>query len=358
MVRLLLNDYIKKLILILLSFVTIYILFLTIPYIVNIFGFIFKIIFPFVIAFSIAFILQPIVNYFQSLGIKRWLAVVIVLLIFAIILALIIGLTIPKLLLEVNQIIKEFPIIIEDIKEILNNFAKRFDFLPEGYQPNYDNINGFISKYVIKLENLPITVINKLGSILGFIVLVPMILLYFLLDYEKILCYFRNFLIKKNMIKFKEYLAELNKKMGRYFRGLFLVMIILSTAFSIVFSIINLKFAVFFAIILGITNVIPYIGAYIGAVLPVGFALTESPQKALIVLIICIIIQTLESDLLSPYIHGKRTNIHPLIVMLGVIVFGALFGIIGMMISLPVLLILKITFTHYPIRFKKTSLIK
>jgi predicted PurR-regulated permease PerM len=358
MVRLLLNDYIKKLIIILLTVVTVYVLFLVYPYIFAILGFVFKIVFPFLIAFAIAFILQPMVNYFQKLGVKRWLSVIIVISIFIFIVALIIVLTVPKLLTEMKQIIIEFPQITERIKIIVNDFAKRFDFLPDGYQPNFDNLNGFLNKYVIKLEQFPGTLITKIGSVIGFIVLVPMILIYFLLDYEKILCNARNFLIKKNMIRFKEYLADLNNQMGRYFRGIFIVVLIVSIAFSIAFYIVDLKFAIFFALILGFTNVIPYLGSYIGAVLPVGFALTESPQKALVVIIICIIIQTLESDLLTPYIHGRRTNIHPLIVMLGLLVFGALFGIIGMMIAVPILLIVKITLQHYPLKIKKTSFIK
>ena len=109
---------------------------------------------------------------------------------------------------------------------------------------------------------------------------------------------------------------------------------------------------------LGITNIIPYLGAYIGAVLPVTFALTESPQKALVVIIICITIQTIESNMISPYIHGRRTNIHPLVVVLGLLIFGGLFGIIGMMVAVPILLIFKITLKHYPIKLKKVSLIK
>ena len=150
--RALLNDYIKKLIIILLTVVTVYVLFLIFPYIGSILKFVFKIIFPFIIAFSIAFILQPLVNYFQKLGLQRWLSVIIVVLIFVFVISLIVMLTVPKLFMEVKEIIKEFPIITEEIKVIINNFAKKFDFLPNGYQPNFDNINGFVNKYIIKLE--------------------------------------------------------------------------------------------------------------------------------------------------------------------------------------------------------------
>lgn len=326
------------------------------PLITSIFNFVVKILTPFIIAFALAFVLQPVVNFFQTKGLKRGLAVAVVLLIFVVVSILTIVLTVPHLVSEIKLLVKKVPIILDDVKEIINNFANNFNFLPKDYQPNYDNINGFLSDYIVKLEHLPQTILNKTTKILGTLVLVPMILIYFLLDYEKILCSIRNFLIKKDMIRIKNYLGELNKTMGSYFRGVFIVMLILSTAFSIAFFIIGLDFAIFFGLIIGITNVIPYIGSYIGAAFPFLFALAESPQKAILVVITSIILQTLESDLLTPYVQSKQIKIHPLIVILSLLIFGTLFGIIGMMVAVPVLSIIKITLKHYPLRIKKKTL--
>jgi len=355
-VRFLINDYIKKLILVLLLVVTAYVFFLLLPYLATIFRFVIKIITPFIIAFAIAFILQPIVCFFNKKGLSRGLSVAVVLLIFVAAVILTLVLTVPHLVTELKLLIAKVPDILEDIKGILDDFAKLFKFLPEKYQPNYENVNGFLSKYMSKLGNIPENILNKLTSILSTLVLVPMILIYFLLDYEKILCALRNYLIKNNKIRFKNYLADLNKIMGSYFRGVFLVMIILTIAFSIAFFIIDLEFAIFFGLIIGITNIIPYVGSYIGGAFPFVFALAESPQKAFTVLAISVVFQTLESDLLSPYIHSKRVKIHPLIVLFTLIVFGSLFGIFGMMVAVPILSMIKITLKHYPLRIKKKNL--
>jgi predicted PurR-regulated permease PerM len=304
---------------------------------------------PFIIAFALAFVLQPVVRFFQNKGLGRGLSVIVVLTLFVVVVFLIVQTTLPHLIKEIKQLIVELPKITSEIKELLNNFSKRFDFLPSDYQPNFDNINTFFSRYVIRLGNFPKIFVDRIISYLSIMILVPMILIYFLLDYEKILCGIRNFLVRNNKVRLKNYLADLNKIMGSYFRGVFIVMIIISTVFSIVFTFLGLDFAVFFGIIIGLTNIIPYLGSYIGGALPLLFALLESPQKALLVLIFSVIIQTIESDVLTPYIQSKHIKIHPLIVILGLLVFGSLFGVIGMMVAVPILSIIKITLKHYPI---------
>lgn len=349
-----LNDKLNKILYIILIGVLLYIGMLLLPYLLVVLRFIIRIIIPFIIAFAIAFILQPMVRFFQNRKISRGLSVIIVLAIFVAAIFILAQATIPHFVKDVKLLISDLPKITSELEELLNNFAKKFDYLPVEYRPNFDNISSFFSKHIIKIGNFPTTFFNKFLSYISIIILVPMILIYFLLDYEKILCKFRNYLTTHNKIRFKNYLADLNKIMGSYFRGVFIVMIIVSVAFTIAFWSIGLEFALFFGIIIGVTNIIPYVGAYIGGSLPVLFALLDSPKKAIIVVIISIILQTLESDVLTPFVQSRHIKIHPLIVLLSLIVFGALFGIIGMMISLPILSILKITFEHYPINiFKK-----
>lgn len=345
----LLNDYIKKLIFILLLVVTIYVAILLLPYFLVVVKFIAKLFIPFLIAFALAFILQPVVRFFQNKGLNRVLSVVVVLILFILIIIFSVQISLPHFVNDVKILIVKIPNITDQLKALFDNFSQKFDYLPSNYQPNFDNINNFINTYIIKLGNFPKMFLDKFMAYLSMMILVPMILIYFLLDYEKILCTIRDALIKHNKIRFKNYLADLNKIMGAYFRGVFLVMIIVSMAFTLAFYLIGLDFALFFGIILGITNIIPYLGAYIGGALPVLFALLESPKKALIVIIICFVIQTLESDLLTPYVQSKRIKIHPLVVLLTLLLFASLMGIFGMMIAVPVLSIIKITLKHYPI---------
>lgn len=345
------NVYIKKLILFLLSILSIYVFVLIFPYIKSFFNLSLKVLLPFIISFVLAFILQPLVVVVQKKVKKRGLAVLIVLTMLIIIIIVLLKTTIPYSVKEVKELIENFPTILSELENMINNFAKKFDFLPIDYQPTFANINQFLSSYVIRVSELPQSIFNKFTNYVSVIITIPVILVYLLLDYEKILCNIRDNLTKKGKINFKNYLGELNQKMTSYFRGTFIVMIILIIVCTIAFMFAKLSYPLFFACIIAITNVIPYVGPYIGGAFPVVFALLDDPKKALIILIIVVAVQLIESNFLTPFIQSKQTENHPLLVILFLLLFGKLFGIIGMLIAVPVLTIIKTTYKYYPLKF-------
>ena len=350
------TNGIKKLIFILLLILTIYIFYLSLPFIIDIFKFILKMVIPFLISFTVAYILQTIVVFVNKRVKKRGISVLIVVGTFVGAIVLISYLVIPHLIEEVKVLIDRLPIISEQIQEMLDNLSNRLDFLPESYRPTFDNLNVYFEGAIDNISKWPEKIVNEFFSYFSIVVIIPMIIIYFLLDYEKILCYFRDYLIKKNKIHFKNYLGELNQVISSYIRGTFLVMIILIVTCTSVFIFMDLDFALFFAIIIAITNIIPYLGPYIGAIFPVLYALIDSPSKAFFVALAMFIIQTIESNFLTPYINGKRIKTHPLIVILALLIFGGLFGILGMILAVPILAILRITIKYYPLFQKKSSI--
>ena len=349
------NLYIKKIVLFLLSILSVYVFILIFPYIRNTLLFILKVLIPFIISFVLAFILQPLVVVIQKKVKKRSIAVMIVIILLISLIAIVLKTTIPYSVREVKELIKNFPTILNELEEIINSFASKFDFLPIDYQPTFENINEFLSSYVIKVSELPQTILNKFANYVSIIVVIPVILIYLLLDYEKILCYIREKLVKAGKNNLKNYLGELNQKMTSYFRGSFLVMIILILVCTIAFLITKLSYPLFFACIIAVTNVIPYIGPYLGGAFPVIFAFLESPKKALVILIIVVVVQMIESNFLTPYIQSKQTENHPLLVILFLLLFGKLFGIIGMLVAVPILTILKTTLKYYPFKLLFSS---
>ena len=110
---------------------------------------------------------------------------------------------------------------------------------------------------------------------------------------------------------------------------------------SVVFSLIGLRAPVLFALFCAITNVIPYVGPYIGAVpaLIVGFAI--SPTVGLLTLIAIVIIQFVEGNFLQAMLMSKTTKLHPVTIIMGLLIFGHYWGIIGMVLSTPIIAVLK-----------------
>ena len=83
--------------------------------------------------------------------------------------------------------------------------------------------------------------------------------------------------------------------------------------------------------------VVPYFGAIIGAIPPVLFALTDSPGKALAVLIVYVLVQQIESNMIVPLVMSRTTRLHPALIAIGVVVVGNLFGVVGLFVAVPII---------------------
>ena len=102
-------------------------------------------------------------------------------------------------------------------------------------------------------------------------------------------------------------------------------------------TIVGLDFAIFFAVLSALLVVVPYFGAIAGAIPPTLFALTDSPGKALVVLVVYVLVQQIESNITIPVIMAQRVRLHPAVVAIGVVVVGQLFGFVGLFVAVPIL---------------------
>lgn len=317
------------------------------PFLLNILVFIKNIILPFFFGFLLAYILEPIVKWLEKYLRKRKYAVFVtfVFLIFLVVLA--IKLTFPFIQNELFGLTDKLPEIINNLEIKINKFSENFSFLPESYQPNFTNISNIIINMFSKID--PQKIFSKTISNVANIIIIPVILLYALIDYPKILNTGKEYLARKENYHFIEYLGKLNDFFSSYIKTTLIVMFLMIITSTIVFTVIGLDYPLFFGIIIGITNIIPYIGPYIGGAFPVIYALSSSSTAMITVLISIIALQFVESNLLTPYLHSKRSGTHPILVILSLSLFGSLFGIIGMVFAVPILKFIEITFTYYPI---------
>ena len=112
-------------------------------------------------------------------------------------------------------------------------------------------------------------------------------------------------------------------------------------------TIIGLDFAIFFAVLSALLVVVPYFGAIAGGIPPVLFALTESPGRALVVLVVYMLVQQLESNVTIPVVMAQRTRMHPAVIAIGVVVVGQLFGFVGLFVAVPILSLIVISVEEF-----------
>ena len=146
---------------------------------------------------------------------------------------------------------------------------------------------------------------------------------------------------------------EITSNLRVFVKGTLLDTVILFIMSLITFSITGMPYALLFAIFASITNVIPFIGPYIGGVPAVLVSLSVSMKLGIVVLIEVIILQFIESSFIHPYIMSKGLKINPIIILIGLIVFGYFFGIIGVLISTPLISVIKSVYEYYEADIKK-----
>ncbi|MBA3901806.1 MAG: AI-2E family transporter [Bacteroidetes bacterium] len=194
-------------------------------------------------------------------------------------------------------------------------------------------------------QSLTNIIFSIVGSITVFI-LIP-IYIFLFLYYRDFLQEFIVKLYKKNSM---EYIRGMTIKIQQvsksYVGGMFLVSLILSIINTIVLWILGVDHAVFFGFFAGFLNIIPYIGPIVGSILPITFALLtkDTIWVSVAVFIYFYVVQLIESYIFIPAIVGKHVNMNPLIVILALFVGYYIWGIVGMVLIVPVTAILKRVF--------------
>ncbi|RDW19275.1 AI-2E family transporter [Oceanobacillus arenosus] len=324
----------------------IYLLVKSFPFYSSFFSFLWKLSIPFLIAILIAYLLYPIIKKIHSYNIHKGIAILLIYVLFFGGIAYLIYRVYPMIVLQVRDLADNFPKIIDLYERMILNVYEYTSFLPETVHDKMDQL-------IYRMENSLDSVLNKLVG--GFtkifdmvivITVIPVLVFYFLKDYDKMKGYFKRFIPNKYRVQVSKMVHAIDENLGSYIRGQLLICLIITIIALIIFKLLHIEYALLLAVILGITNLIPYFGPIIGAIPAVAIAATTSGSMVLFVIISVFVIQTIEGNLLSPYIVGKSIAIHPVAIILALLVGSQLFGVIGMILAVPILTIMKVIVKH------------
>lgn len=309
-------------------------------------GNILKVISPLFIGFVIAWLFNPLVNKMTKKGLSRILASLIVYVVFILFLILFFRIFIPIIYNELNELISTIPGIISKITNFVNEIFAKIDIEELDVVSIKNNILDAINSYGNDItSNLPTNIVNVMGkfvSALGSILFGLIIGLYMLFDFDNVTVLFLKLIPKKHQMEIAKLLEDIGTEVRKTVNGTLLIACMLFVCDTIGFSIIGLKSALLFGLFCGITDLIPYIGPYIGTAVVTIVGLTQSPLIGLGVFIIAVIVQLIESYVLQPVVMSRATNLHPVTIICGLLIFGYFFGIIGMILATPIMSIIKV----------------
>lgn len=311
-----------------------------------------KTISPLFIGILIAWLFDPFVRMLNKKGIRRGLGTAITYLLLIGLIILLISSIIPLLYDQINDFVKVLPTVFDFIKNWMNGI---FDSLNRIDYIDGESIKAqlftFIEQTGTNLTNsLPGVIINTLKTIFSFagsLVIGLIIGFYLLLNFDSANDLIITLLPKKMRNDGRDLMNEVNTSLRKFIQGLLLDALLIFVIMTIGFSIVGLKAPLLFALFCGITNIIPYAGPYIGGAPAVIVGFSQSPIIGIITLIIIVVVQFLEGNLLQPFIMSRTTKLHPVTIMLGLLIFGYFFGIIGMVISTPIIAAIKSIFMYF-----------
>ena len=306
-----------------------------------------KVISPLFIGFIIAWLLNPIVDFLEKKEIKRKISTLIVFFLFIIIVILFFCIIIPEIGKQIQDAIGFTPNILDRFNNSIDAF---FTKISDQYDYDFSKIKESIYTTILSYSNsitekLPKIIISSTSTILSSslkFIIGLFIGFYTLMDFKNIKEKLLKILPNKSHNLFIEIIDKIDNSLRKYVIGTLFVTITLFLFQSLGFFISGLKAPLVFGIICAITNIIPYIGPYIGGIPAILVGFTISPLTGTLTLISVLISQFIESYILTPIILSKTMKLHPVTIIVGLLVFEYYFGVIGLIISTPVISCLKI----------------
>ncbi len=304
-----------------------------------------SIVVPLLFAIIFAIVLHPVVNFFVRLRINRVVAIII-----ALTLALLVfGVLGAFLFSKAIGFSDSLPKLIDKFTEIFNQAvawaAGYFDISPR-------KIDAWILKTktgIINTEGAEIgQTIASVGSGVMLLFLIP-VYIFMILFYQPLLLeFFRRLFGKSNRSEVSEVITQIKSIIQSYLIGLIMEAAIIATLYSVGLLILGIKYAFILGVIGAFLNLIPYLGAIIAASLPMMIALETkvSPWFSLLVLALYVFIQFIDNNYILPKLVASKVKINALVSIIVVIGFAALWGIPGMVLSIPLTAIVKLVFDH------------
>lgn len=321
--------------------------------VLNIISIGFNVIFPFILGFAIAFILNipmsKIENFLKKQFKKkhskipiRIISICLSLLILIGIISLLLFLLIPELVQNIQLLINNIPTIISNIEiwflDLLSKYPEIQIKLQEAFNQssNFSNVIGDILNYI---ANGAIGIIGNIisGFITFFTALIFSIYMLsqkeYLLDMTKKVVY--AYQDKRKADKLMELGKLANKTFNSFISGQCVDAVVLGTIIFIVCSLFRFPYALIIAVLTTVTALIPVLGAMIAMVIGAILIATINPFQALLFIAIFLVVQQIEGNFIYPKIVGKSVGLSPMWTLLAISVGGSLFGIVGMLVSLP-----------------------
>ncbi|MFD1177032.1 AI-2E family transporter [Paenibacillus puldeungensis] len=329
----------------LLGLIILYFVWLLRPMFFRIFEFLKAVFAPFVIALIISYVLNPVVRMLGGRKVPRTAAVLLIYAVFLTSLSVILMNVIPMFIEQLEELGEHLPELTMHTQQMMDSWNT--GLLPGSIRMG---MNNWFFQFENRLANGISTFLDNIGTTIGVVFnafIIPFLIFYILKDFEVIERLVIQYLPRSRRKSIINLLKEIDEALGNYIRGQLLVCVIIGVLAYIGYIIIGMPFALLMAGVVAICNIIPYLGPFLGAAPAMVVATTISWKMVLLVLLVNMVCQMIESNIISPQVVGRTLHLHPLLIIFALLVGGEIAGIPGLILAVPFFAVMKVIIQHF-----------
>lgn len=306
---------------------------------------------PLLVALVVAYLLEWPTVRLERLGCSRTWATAIVLTLFASVLLVMVLIVAPVAWQQGISLTHELPSMLTRLYDTAMRLPERFPTLVDVGIVDIviENLRSRLSGMGDQLVKYSLASLVGLLTLAIYLVLVPLMVFFLLKDKAQMLAAISRVLPRDRGLAGEVWL-EMNQQVSNYIRGKVLEMIVVGVITWISFLAIGMNYALLLAVLVGFSVLIPYVGA-LAVTLPVigvGLAQWGLGGDFWTMIIIYLIIQALDGNVLVPVLFSEAVNLHPLVIILSVVIFGGLWGFWGVFFAIPLATLIKAVVHAWP----------
>lgn len=315
--------------------------------------------FPFAIGALIAYLLVPLVERLErwlprrwlNRGVRRTIAILEVYILFFGALA-IIGMTIgPPLVDETVELVDNLPIYVENLQQEFEYWNERYEQeVPEDVkvqvEENYDEIVTYLSSVGTRLATATIGTFQRFIGLVVGLLLLPLWLYYVLKDQRRGMAIFYRLWPEEIREDVHQVLRIIDRVLAAYIRGQLFLGLVVGVVTGVGLWIIGVQQPLALGIVAGIFEMVPILGPWLSFIVAAIVVLATDPEKIILVAILSLGVQQLENTFLVPRIQGSAVNMNPAMIMILLVIGGTLWGILGVIVIVPLAAIFRDVFCY------------
>jgi predicted PurR-regulated permease PerM len=297
------------------------------------------VILPFIVGGAVAYFLDPVADRLERTGMGRALATVLIFIVLILVVVLASLIVIPTLIQQATDLVQSAPRIVEQLRTFL---AERFPSVmveDSALRNSLVSIGDTIQSRGAELLQGVLSSAAGVVNILVFLVVVPVVAFYLLLDWDRMIERIDDLLPRDHAPIIRDLAGQIDRTLASFVRGQGTVCLILGTFYAVALMVIGLQFGLVVGLVAGLLTFIPYVGALVGGLLSIGLALFQFWGEWWAIIAVAAVFQAgqlVEGNILTPKLVGSSVGLHPVWLIFALSAFGAMFGFVGMLVAVPV----------------------